>query len=165
MADEEKITEKKGGIGNVILKVLPYVLFLVLGVGIGIYSAQQRPELFGLSKGAAAAQAQVDATIAQVGKLIALPTDEQPTVATVTDASKVKDQPFFANAQNGDVVLIYTKAQEAILYRPSSNIIVEVGAVNINNQAVASPVPSATPAGKVKATPVASPVASPSPTP
>lgn len=37
--------------------------------------------------------------VAQVGKIMMLPKDEQPTVATVTDASKLKDQPFFANAK------------------------------------------------------------------
>jgi hypothetical protein len=168
MAEEETVKENEGGIGNIIVKILPYILMIALGALGGIYTAQQKPEWFGLSKGTAAAQAEVNATIAKVGKLIALPTDEQPTVATVTDASKVKDQPFFADAENGDVVLIYTKAQKAILYRPSSNIIVEVGAVNLNNsQAVASPSPSATPSGKtkVKATPAESPVESPSPTP
>lgn len=156
MTDEvAEVQESKGGQGggirSFIFKLVPYVLIFALGVGGGIYTAQQKPEWFGLTKGVAAAQAEVDALVAQVGKLIALPTDEKPTVATVTDATKVKDQPFFAKAENGDKVLIYQKAQKAILYRPSNNIIVEVGAVNINNQAVqASPSasPSASPTAK-----------------
>jgi len=150
MADEieaEEVQEENGGgVKSFIFKLVPYILILALGVGGGIYTAQQKPEWFGLTKGVAAAQAEVDTLVAQVGKLIALPTDEKPTVATVTDALKVKDQPFFQKAVNGDKVLIYQKAQKAILYRPSNNIIVEVGAVNINNQAVqASPSPSASP--------------------
>jgi hypothetical protein len=150
MADEVEVEEvqeeKGGGVRNFIFKLVPYVLILALGVGGGIYMAQQKPEWFGLSKGVAAAQAEVDSLVVQVAKLIALPTDEKPTVATVTDASKVKDQPFFVNAKNEDKVLIYQKAQKAILFRPSENRIIEVGAVNINNQAVqASPNPSASP--------------------
>jgi len=163
--EEEKKMERKNGVGRLFLKLLPYVVFLVLGIALGIYFAQQKPELFGLSKGAVAAQAEVDITISKVGKLITLPTDEKPTVATVTDASKVKSQPFFQNAQNGDIVLIYTKAQKAILYRPSENKIVEVGAVNINNQPVQSPAPSPTPSGKNKANPTPTPTESPVATP
>lgn len=121
------------------IKMIPYLFLVVLGVGIGIFIAQQKPEWFGLGKGAEAIQAEVDATVLKVGKLITLPSDEKPTVATVTDASKVKDQQFFRNAENGDIVLIYTKAQKAILFRPEKNIIVEVGAVNINNQPTQNP--------------------------
>ena len=177
MADEiEQQKEEKGGKpGSFLLKLIPYILILALGAGVGIYTVQQKPEIFGLSKGAAAAQAEVDTLVAQVGKLIALPTDEKPTVATVTDASKVKDQPFFAQAQNNDKVLIYQKAQKAILYRPSENRIIEVGAVNINNQAgTPTPAPSVTPTAKgaktsatpaTSGSPEASPVISPSPTP
>lgn len=78
----------------------------------------------------------------KVGKLIELPQDEEPTMATVTDADKLREQPFFANAQNGDRVLIFTQAKKAVLYRPSSNKIIEVAPVNIgNNQATQSAQP------------------------
>jgi len=147
MADEvEEVQEKGGGLKSLIFKLLPYVLLTALGIVLAIYLVQQKPELFGLSKGAATVQAETDREVSEIGKLIALPTDEKPTVATVTDVDKVKDQPFFKNAKNGDKVLIYTKAQKAILYRPSENRIIEVGAVNINNQQPeASPTPSPTP--------------------
>lgn len=159
--ESQQSKENGGGLKSLLFKTIPYLLVLVLGVAAGIYGTQQKPEIFGLSKGAVAAQAEVDALVAQVGKIIALPTDEKPTVATVTDASKVKDQPFFAKAQNGDKVLIYQKAQKAILYRPSSNIIVEVGAVNINNQPTTTAEPSPTPTSKSKV--VSTPQASSTP--
>src|SRR4030042_292294 len=63
--------------------------------------------------------------VATVGKLMKLPA-EDPTIAQVSDATKLKDQPFFAGAQNGDQVLIYTNARKAILYRPSTNQIIDV---------------------------------------
>lgn len=66
----------------------------------------------------------------QVGKLMTLPSDEVPTIATVIDKEKLKDQSFFNNSQNGDKVLVYVKAKKAILYRPNTNKIVEVGPVN-----------------------------------
>lgn len=74
------------------------------------------------------------AIIDAVGKLIELPKDETPTIATVTDPAALKDQAFFANAQKDDKVLIYSSAKKAILYRPSTNKIVDVAPVNIGDQ-------------------------------
>lgn len=115
------------------------VVALALGAGAMFYTAKTYPEVLGLAKGAALVQAEVDLLVGEVGKLLALPTDEKPTVATITDVEKIKEQAFFKNAANGDKVLIYTNAKKAILYRPTENRIIEVGAVNINQ---ASPAPS-----------------------
>ncbi len=82
-----------------------------------------------------AAQEEVKALVTKVATLMELPKDEQPTVATISDKSKLKDQPFFVNAENGDKVLIYTNAKKAIIYRPSTNKIIEVGPVNIGSSA------------------------------
>ena len=86
------------------------------------------------------AQEENKALVAKVGQLIVLPEGEEPTVATVNEPEKLKDQPFFANAKQGDKVLIYTKAKKAILYRTAENKIVEVAPVNIGEQpAVSAP--------------------------
>lgn len=76
--------------------------------------------------------------IKKVDKLIKLPDGENPTIATVSDVTKLKNQPFFANAKNGDKVLIFTKSKKAILYDPVSNRILESQAVNIGEAPVAS---------------------------
>ena len=91
--------------------------------------------------------------IEAVGKLIQLP-NENPTVATVSDITKLKDQPFFANAQNGDKVLIFTQSKEAILYRPSTNKIINVAPVNLGVSPTVAP--TVTPSGNPK--PSSSPV-------
>jgi hypothetical protein len=76
-----------------------------------------------------AAQLEISTLIERVGKLIVLPTGEEPTVATVSDPAKLKDQVFFANAKVGDKVLIYTKARKAYLYDPEGDILLEVAPI------------------------------------
>ena len=74
---------------------------------------------------------EVDDLVAQISKFLVLPTDEKPTVATVSDPSVLKDQPFFTLAKKGYKVLIYTNAKKAILYDPVSKKIVEVAPINL----------------------------------
>ena len=69
--------------------------------------------------------------IQEISALIVLPADETPTIATVTDLSKLRNQPFFANAKTGDRVFIYTKAKKAILYDPIQKKIIEVAPLNV----------------------------------
>jgi hypothetical protein len=93
-----------------------------------------------------AIQKQTQDLIAHVGALMQLPADETPTVANVSDATKAKQQSaFFNNAQDGDKVLMYVKAGEAILYRPRTDKIVLVAPLTFsNNQAAATSTPSTT---------------------
>ena len=114
---------------------LPLVLLAVVALaagGVAYYFYYQVSEL--KLDPQKAAQAETKALLARVSQLIVLPTDEQPTVATVADPDKLKDQTFFAHAKRGDKVLIYTKARKAILYDPTANKIVEVAPLNIGSQ-------------------------------
>lgn len=86
------------------------VIVIILGVAIYFYHQYQK--------------AKAD-PVAQAGKLIELPQGETPTIATVNDITKLKGQDFFQNAANGDKILIYVKAQVAILYRPNINKIIK----------------------------------------
>lgn len=79
------------------------------------------------------AQTEAQQLMDKVGKLTDLPKGETPTIATVTDITKLKGQVFFDKAKNGDKVLIYTQAKEAILYRPSTDKIINIAPVNIGN--------------------------------
>jgi hypothetical protein len=64
--------------------------------------------------------------LSEVRSIMELPTDEDPTIAAVTDLERLKNEPFFQNAQNGDRVIFFVKAKKAILYRPASRKIIEV---------------------------------------
>lgn len=83
-----------------------------------------------LGSPASVSRDEVEEIVASVGSLMELPKNEDPTIATVSNKEKLADQPFFNNAQNGDKVLIYTKSKKAIIYRPSTNKIIEVSLVN-----------------------------------
>lgn len=74
----------------------------------------------------------------KIGQFMELP-KEEPSVATITDKNKLKDQLFFANSENGDKLLIFTKSGEAILYRPSINKIIAVAPINLQTSQTSTP--------------------------
>lgn len=71
-------------------------------------------------------QDKIASIVAKVSKLTSLPPGETPALAEINDITKLKNQPFFAKAQNGDEVLIYATAKQAYLYRPSTNLVVNI---------------------------------------
>lgn len=107
------------------------VLIAALAAFGGYYFKKYRDVKNNPASAEQAAQAQADKTIEEVGRLYDLPKDEKPSVATVSDKEKLKDQPFFAKAENGDITLIYSNAKLAILYRPSTKQIINVSSVTI----------------------------------
>ena len=88
--------------------------------------------------------------IETVGKLIVLPVGEEPTIATVSDPTKLKDQPFFANAKEGDKVLIYQKAKQAYLYSVSQNKLIDVAPINVGATSQGTTTPTATQPAVIK---------------
>lgn len=110
------------------------MVLVLAGVGYSVYQkTQQQPADLSTDAAQRAAREEVGKLVSEVGKLIDLPSGEDPTVATVTDISRLQDQPFFARAKNGDKVLIYTQAKKAILYDPSAKKILDVAPVNIGS--------------------------------
>ena len=68
---------------------------------------------------------------------MSVPADETPTLASVTDKTKLKDQPFFKDAENGDQILIFPQAKKAIIYRESTNKLINVGPIAITTDTAA----------------------------
>lgn len=119
--------------------IIAFVILSLLAVGgssAGIYYYAQYKNL---SMRASDPKGEAKAILAKVGKLIDLPVGEEPTVATVQDATQVKSQPFFAKAQNGYRVILYTNAKLAILFDEKGNKLINVGTINVGT-------PSGTPA-------------------
>lgn len=119
------------------------VAVLVLGVGGYFYYKNQTPQA--PPNDPQAAQEEVRKLVAEVGKLIELPVGENPTIATVTDVDKLRDQPFFQKAQNGDKVLIYSVAGKAILYSPSLKKVIDVSPLNLGTSSAQVATPSSSP--------------------
>jgi hypothetical protein len=106
------------------------ILFLVIAGTAFYFYNQNRETLSLLNNPTQASEAETKDLTEKVGKLMTLP-DEKPSIISVIDKEKVKDQPFFAKAENGDKVLVFTAAKKAILYRPATNKIIEVGPVDM----------------------------------
>lgn len=88
---------------------------------------------------------EIDKLLHDVGKIVLLPSDETPTVATVSDITKLEDQPFFRNAKNGDKVIIYAGIRKAILYRPSLKKVIEMSTIAEGALGQAAPAPTTPP--------------------
>lgn len=125
MAHIKKPSKKHAGVSGIVI-----LLLVLLAVAIYFYIQYQNTQNL-LKNPTAAARTEVKTLISRVGKLVLLPTGETPTVATVSDKNKLKNQAFFAHAENGDQLLMYPKAGKAYLYRPSLNLLIEVAPLNI----------------------------------
>lgn len=68
--------------------------------------------------------------IEKVRRHIDIPTDPQPTVATIVDVERLREaSPFYAKADNGDHLVV--TQNRAILYDPDRDIIIDVAPVTI----------------------------------
>jgi len=133
MDSDVPVPEKK----RVSKKLLIYLLLSLSIILLGTtgYFYYQYQKLFKSPVGTqVAAQEEAKKLAGVIGKLMLLPKNETPTVATITDIGKLKDQAFFKDAANGNKVLIYTNSKLAIIYDPRTNLIVNVGPINFSQQ-------------------------------
>lgn len=115
---------RKLGLGGLI------VLLAILAVFFGFQYKQSQDDVARLSNPEESAQAEIAEITEHISEIVTLP-DETPSLATVNDPGKLRDQTFFLQAAKGDKVLIYTEAKRAVLYRPSTEKVVEVSSVTI----------------------------------
>lgn len=113
-------------------KLLTTIVVVLVISALGYGYITTRNELTRLSNPGATAEADAKKLASEVGRFLELPQDETPTVATVSDAALLKDQVFFSRAENGDRVLVYSKAQRAVLYRPTTKRVIEYAPVSLN---------------------------------
>lgn len=112
-----------------IKKYLPAILLvLVISLGISTFYFYRRTS--STNKEPKISEKETKLLIEKVNKLVLLPNDETPTIATVSDPEKLKEQSFFIDAKVGYKVLIYTNARKAILYDPEINKIINIAPIN-----------------------------------
>ncbi|TXG77943.1 hypothetical protein E6Q11_01930 [Candidatus Dojkabacteria bacterium] len=137
-------TETGSGKALPIIVILASLLFVALAVaGYFYYQYRQSPKVQSAEE--------IKNLKEEIGAIFELPTDEEPTLATVTDREKLAEQPFFQKAENGDKVLIYSNSGRAVLYRPSAKKIIDVTTVNVTKPEPEVPVetPSVAPSPEV----------------
>lgn len=79
------------------------------------------------------AAAELADVVQKVSVHMVLPRDETPTLASVIDPNALKNQPFFVHALKGDKLLLFPNSHKAILYRPSTDQIIDVGPLRTEN--------------------------------
>jgi hypothetical protein len=118
--------------GKKILKVFIIAAYIAALVGPSYYFYRKYQ---GATEGVSQLKTkEVSQLISKISKIAELPQDEEPTVASISDKDKLKDNAFFSKAENGDKVLIYAGAKRAYLYRPSTGRIVDIVTINIEGQ-------------------------------
>lgn len=117
-----------------LVSIIVIAILIVGGVGSGyfFYTKFQETNKI-LNNPDEIAKKDEKAIIDKIKVLVDVPNDETPSVATVLDVEKLKDQAFFARAQNGDKVIVYSNAKRAILFRPSTNKVIEVSSISLNS--------------------------------
>ncbi len=129
---------KAGAFSKLIIGLL--LTLTVVGLGLAYYFYQKTEELQQRSteNNQLSEEARAKQIKSKVAKLISVPKDEIPTIASVTDTGKLNDQPFFKDAQNGDIIVIFPAAKKAIIYRESDNRLVNVGPIAITDSGAES---------------------------
>lgn len=84
-------------------------------------------------------EAQAQRIVTAMRKHIILPETEVPGVFPI-DTAQAKE-PFFKNAQDGDLLVVYRSTQQAFIYSPSRKILVNAGVLMVNpeQEQVAAP--------------------------
>lgn len=115
---------------SVFISILVALVFiLVIGIGaVWQDSLLYRDIENKLTYPAAAAKLQKQQVLEAVRAVIELP-QEEPTILTISDKDKLADQRFFSQSQNGDIVLVFPQAQKAVLWRPSTRRVINVGPI------------------------------------
>lgn len=109
---------------NKVLYMTATVLILILAlmfVLAAVYRNEQAVQYKALNK-------EEQTILTKVGKLLNLP-KETPIISTVYDEKDFKQNQTFKDVKTGDKLIIYLNANQSILYRPSTNTVIDIAPV------------------------------------
>lgn len=148
-------------------RLIPFLLFLGILIAIGLFVwaewqrretaqelAQTAQQLEEARKATNQSGEEVaNAVLEKVRRHVDVPTDPQPTVATIVDIERLREtSEFYNKADNGDHLII--TENRAILYDPDRDIVIDVVPVRINP---VSPTPTTPPGTSPTPTPTTNP--------
>lgn len=115
--------------------VLGLIVLGILWSGYNYYStSKQLAVLTDPNIAAEASRKQTEEVLGKIGKLMILPKDKKPVVATINDVEKLSTtQDFYREAHNGDRLVIFPASKKAIIYDEDDNRIVNVGPIVYNS--------------------------------
>jgi len=131
MEEKTKSSSKRKGTPYRVY-LIAVIAILALGAGgyygYGYWKAKQNsPEAQ-----AAAADAEKQDVLKKLSKLMVIP-EGDPVLFKVSDQEQMrKQQAFFKDTVNDDVLLVFQASSKAIIYRPSTNVIINVGPINFD---------------------------------
>ena len=134
----QEVTKKsKAKISFKKLAIFILGIIVILGaLGFGYYKYSHTEKAM-----KAKAAKEVIALTKEIAELMVLPAGE-PTIFDITDPAQLSSQQaFFAGAQKGDKLLVYSQAAKAIIYSPSRHLIVNVGPVTFDQDKTSQTAP------------------------
>jgi hypothetical protein len=130
--------------GSGFLKGLTWLIVLA-AIVFGVWYWYTAPTTIPEAPAPAASEISLAEALEKVGKLVDLPPGETPSFIVVSDLSEVASLSNIQNVQVGDYVLIYDSSQKAIVYRPTTDAIVEIVSTEpANSTATSTPTTAAT---------------------
>jgi flagellar basal body-associated protein FliL len=106
--------KKSKHIGMIALIVIAVI---AVGTSIFFYGKYQKSQN--------SAQVQQKKIVADISKSIELPSST-PTIVTVADKSKLSNKALAARVENKDMLLIYGSSKRIIIYRPSTQKVIDM---------------------------------------
>lgn len=117
-----------------------YLVVLLVLVAAGYFGWMKYNQVYNSPEAVTAAQvAEVEEEkkeiMNDISKFMLLP-EGDPVLFKVSNKDQMRaQQAFFKDTENDDVLLVFQESGKAIIYRPSSKTIINVGPVNFDNNA------------------------------
>lgn len=115
-------------------KVLTLIIPVVL-VATGVFIADRFMDLNSIQAGEVQNEKQISKVVDSIKKHLVLPVDEQPLVATVSNAENLKlANSFYENASDGDYLVLYESIRLGILYDNEKDILLKVAPLSLGDE-------------------------------
>ena len=116
------------------------VVGLIVLAGVGYFGWMKYNQVYNspeavTAKQVAEAEAEKKVIMDSISKVMLLP-EGDPVLFKVSNKDQMRaQQAFFKDTENDDVLLVFQESGKAIIYRPSTKTIINVGPVNFDNKA------------------------------